>query len=97
MVMPSHAEQLWSGFVSALAVLFTATCLYLIARFLRAEMGRDEWKGFIKSYFVVIYGVPSAAMAAFCVVEFFGITTPGPLELSLWGLELKGPAGGLSL
>jgi hypothetical protein len=73
--------------------MFLALLGSIATWFLKRQIGHDKWAEFLQSYFAFIYGIPAASTAAFGIVVFFGITTPGTLELSVWGLQVKGPAG----
>src|SRR5713101_1406673 len=92
--MQTLLERLQNGSIGVGAVIFVLILSYIATLFLKEQMG-GEWKEFLKANYVFMFGIPFAATAAFGLVVFFGVTSPDPIELNIWGLVLKGPAGPL--
>jgi amino acid transporter len=94
--MQTLLAQLPNGSIAVGAVLFNFVFICIAIWFFRKQMG-EEWKQFLKDNYVIIFGIPFAATAAFGLVIFFGVTTPGPIDLDIWSLKLNGPAGPLTM
>jgi hypothetical protein len=90
----TKGEQIWNIAIGVGAVIFVLILGYFVTLFLQTQMGAD-WKPFVKANFSLIFGVPLASVAAFGLVVFFHVITPGPIEMKALGFELKGPAGQL--
>jgi amino acid transporter len=87
-------EQIWNVMLSVGAFAFIILLLYIATTFLRNDLESD-WKSFLIDKHPLIFGLPTAATTAFGLVAFFGVATPGPIDLNLWGLHFTGPAGPL--
>lgn len=94
MFVDTHSEQLWKIEVGIGAVLFTLVLVSIGTYFFKQQV-KEDWKQFLLKNYALFFGAPMASVAAFGLVVFFGVTTAGPIEVNLWGLQLKGPAGPL--
>jgi hypothetical protein len=90
-------EQLRKGLIGLGALIFLGFLFYFGNWFFEYQMGEAEWKAFSKANFFLVFGLPLAMAATFGLLVFFDVTTPGPLEVKIWALDLKGPAGPIIL
>jgi hypothetical protein len=89
--------QLWRIAIGVFSIIFVSALVHFGNRYAREQMGEEEWKSFFADRFSFVVGIPMSMVAAFGLVVYFEITSEGPIEISLWGLELKGPAGPLMM
>jgi hypothetical protein len=89
--------QLWRIAIGVGSVIFVSALVHFGNKYAREQMGEERWKSFFTDRFSFVVGIPMSMVAAFGLVVYFEITSEGPIEISLWGLELKGPAGPLMM
>jgi hypothetical protein len=92
-VLATHSEQIWNAIVGVGAAIFITFLGIILLRLVKKQFGEEEWKNFLKSNFAFLYGIPASATAAFGLVVFFGVTSPGQMELKVLSFEASGPAG----
>jgi hypothetical protein len=90
-------EKLWRIAIGVGSIIFVSAFVHLGAKYARKEMGAERWTNFFEDRFSFVVGIPMSAVTAFGLVVYFEITSQGPIEISLWGLVLKGPAGPLMM
>ena len=90
-------KQVWKIAVPVGAVVFAFVMGIAGAAFTKKQMGNDEWKAYYRYNFPFIAGLPMAVVAAFGIAAYFDVVTDGPIEVSFWGIALKGPAGPVML
>jgi hypothetical protein len=99
-MMPNHVErlqQLWNGGLGVGALIFVILLCNRSLRYLRSQINQDYWADFMKNYGILLYGIPIASTASFCIVTFFGVITPGDVEFKIWEFTVKGPSGSIMM
>ena len=92
-MLTEHAEDFWKVSLGVGAVAFVIVLCIIASYFLHNALGDIEWRVFVATRFSIIYGIPAAAVAAFGIIVFFGITPTGDLRIKFPGFEVSGPAG----
>src|SRR4051794_24606008 len=89
--------QSWRISIGVGAIIFTMAILNFVARYIKKHIGEDKYNDMVYGNFPFFGGLPSAMVAAFGLVVFFEATSSENIEISLWGLSLKGPAAPLTM
>ncbi len=89
--------QLWRIATGIGAMLFVGLMMHFGNKYAQDQMGEEKWKNYFVDNFSFIVGLPMSTVGAFGLVVYFESTSTDPIKISLWGLELEGPAGPLMM